>query len=101
MAQPQFAYQQPQGAPEMHQQAVYGQPPPQQQQYQQQPMQIQLIVQNTNDSQYKTAVPIPNLGMGSAPVDCPSCGKRCMTRLEYVVGNTTQYAAYVPLYFSN
>ena len=69
----------------MQPQAVYGQPPPVQ--YQQNGYPPAQPV----DSQYRTAIPIPNLSMGSAPVDCPSCGKRGMTRLEYTVGNTTQY----------
>jgi len=110
-------HQQPPGIPQVYNTVVYGQPQPQQQQFQQQPrgMQSQLVEQNVQDtqyrnfvpltnlgqpmeqqvqeSQYKNAVPLTNLGMGSAPVDCPSCRKRCMTRVEYVIGNTTQYAA--------
>lgn len=40
-------------------------------------------------SQYHTATPLPNLGEGSAPVDCPSCRTRALTRTQYVSGNTT------------
>jgi hypothetical protein len=86
--QPHMTYQQNPGQPQMHQQGSYGMPPPQQQ-YQQQPMQP--MQQGGGGTQFQTAVAIPNLGMGSAPVDCPSCGKRGMTRLEYATGNTTQY----------
>jgi len=84
--QPHMTYQQNPGQPQMHQQGSYGMPPPQQQ-YQQQPMQP--MQQGGGGTHFQTAVAIPNLGMGSAPVDCPSCGKRGMTRLEYATGNTT------------
>ena len=102
MAQLHMAYSQPQGAPQgapQIYQVIYGQAP-QQQQYVQ-PVQSQPVRQITNDSQYQTTVPIPNLGVGNAAVDCPICLKRGMTRTEYVVGNTTQYAASIPQYFSD
>ncbi len=43
-----------------------------------------------NDSQYKTVTPIAALGRSSAPVDCPSCGKRTLTATTFIVGTTTQ-----------
>jgi hypothetical protein len=101
MAQVHMAYPQPQGAPQgapQIYQVIYPQVP-QQQQYQVQPVQSQPVGQN--DSQYQTTVPLPNLGVGSAAVDCPICLRRGMTRTEYVVGNTTQYVAYIPPYFSD
>ncbi|KAL9623426.1 MAG: hypothetical protein Q9160_002319 [Pyrenula sp. 1 TL-2023] len=118
--QPHMAYpQQPGSPPPVHMQQQVplssGSPPPMQQQWsynsgqmgtppaqpqQQPPFQQQqpMAYAPAAGSQYQTAVAIPNLGMGSAPVDCPSCGRRGMTRTEYVVGNTTQY---VPLHFSS
>lgn len=84
--------------PNQQQQQMYGQAPPQQYQggpqSQGQPQQMQGgggagMAQN-DGSQFRTATAIPNLGMGPAPVDCPSCGKRAMTRISYHPGNTTQ-----------
>ncbi|MCJ1267301.1 hypothetical protein MMC22_007186 [Lobaria immixta] len=40
-------------------------------------------------SQYHTSTPIQSLGEGPAPVDCPSCRARALTRTQYVSGNTT------------
>jgi hypothetical protein len=82
---------------QMHQQQqMYGQPPPQQYQGgpapQGQPQHMgggAGTVQN-DGGQFKVATAIPNLGMGPSPVDCPSCGKRGMTRISYHPGNTTQ-----------
>lgn len=39
-------------------------------------------------SQYHTATPLQNLTEGAAPVDCPTCRTRALTRTEYVSGNT-------------
>jgi LITAF-like zinc ribbon domain len=80
------------------QQQMYGQPPPQQYQggpmspgqQQQQPQQAGGAMAPVDGSQFRTATAIPNLGMGPAPVDCPSCGKRGMTIISYHPGNTTQ-----------
>ncbi|KAI4229010.1 MAG: hypothetical protein LQ349_006457 [Xanthoria aureola] len=38
---------------------------------------------------YHTATPIANLGEGAAPVDCPCCHMRALTKTEYHSGNTT------------
>jgi hypothetical protein len=58
-------------------------PPIQQQQY---------IPQQMNPQQtYMNASPLNALTMGSAPVDCPLCGVRAMTRIEFVAGSQTQY----------
>ncbi|KAL8896272.1 MAG: hypothetical protein Q9207_007785 [Kuettlingeria erythrocarpa] len=85
--------QQPMASPPMDQpkQEFYpGQPgtpqhqasmPMQQQQQQQQPM---------PQSGYQTATPLANLGEGAAPVDCPCCHMRALTRPEYHSGNTTK-----------
>lgn len=54
---------------------------PMQQQQQQQPIQ---------QSGYQTATPLANLGEGAAPVDCPCCHMRALTRTEYHSGNTTK-----------
>ena len=39
--------------------------------------------------QYKTATPLQALGQSPAPVDCPVCAGRHMTRIDYAVGGTT------------
>lgn len=41
-------------------------------------------------SQYQTAVPLGSLQKNPAPVDCPSCHHRTMTRVEAHSGNVTQ-----------
>ncbi len=40
--------------------------------------------------QYHTATPIAALGRSSAPLDCPCCGQRSLTSIDFIVGNTTQ-----------
>ena len=40
-------------------------------------------------NQYKNATPLASIGQGPTPVDCPSCGVRAVTRVEYQSGNTT------------
>ena len=39
--------------------------------------------------QYQTATPLQSLGIAPAPVDCPACRTRHMTRIDYTVGGTT------------
>lgn len=41
-------------------------------------------------SRYLQVTPIPSLGRGAAPVDCPVCGMREMTNVSFEVGNSTQ-----------
>jgi len=60
---------------------------PQQQFAGQQPMPQQV----SQKQQYANATPIQSLGRGSAPVDCPACGQRALTRIQYETGNSTQY----------
>ncbi|MCJ1259095.1 hypothetical protein MMC24_006930 [Lignoscripta atroalba] len=59
------------------------------------PVQNQNQNQNQNQEkqqhQYKTVTPLHALGPGTAPVDCPACGQRALTRIDYQSGNTTQY----------
>jgi len=52
---------------------------------------IQVTQQNMPPRQttYRTATPLTALGRYAAPVDCPSCGERAVTRIEYVTGNAT------------
>ncbi|MCJ1312948.1 hypothetical protein MMC25_006624 [Agyrium rufum] len=38
---------------------------------------------------YQNATPLDKLGEQPAPVDCPTCGVRQLTRTEYHSGNTT------------
>jgi len=45
--------------------------------------------QQQAQQRYLNATPIGVLGRGASPVDCPACGKREMTRVTYVTGNTT------------
>jgi LITAF-like zinc ribbon domain len=40
------------------------------------------------------ATPLSGLNMSSAPVDCPMCGVRAVTRITFVAGSQTQYAYY-------
>ena len=66
---------------------------PMQQQQQQMPMhQNTMPMQQPMQQQstYQTAVPLGNLQEAAAPVDCPVCRQRALTRTEYVSGNTTQ-----------
>ena len=56
---------------------------PQQQQQQQQ--QVAQPLQT-----YNTATPLASLQDSPAPVDCPICHTRAMTRVEAMSGNTTQ-----------
>jgi len=39
---------------------------------------------------YQTATPLSGLGRVPAPVDCPVCGQRSMTRISYKIGNINQ-----------
>jgi lipopolysaccharide-induced tumor necrosis factor-alpha factor len=39
---------------------------------------------------YQTVTPLGSLTQGAAPVDCPVCGVREMTKTEFVSGGTTQ-----------
>lgn len=49
-----------------------------------------------NKGNYQMATPLASLQQGPAPVDCPVCGVREMTRTEYVSGGTTQYVERAP-----
>lgn len=43
-----------------------------------------------NGKGYQMATPLANLQQGPAPVDCPVCGVRELTKTEFVSGGTTQ-----------
>lgn len=80
-----------QGAP----QGQYNAPPPGQEQYPpqghyapQQPPQANI---NQGKGNYATAMPISSLQSGPSPVDCPVCGVREVTAVEYHSGMVTQY----------
>lgn len=47
---------------------------------------------------YMASVPLQSLNMGPAPVDCPLCGTRTLTKINYEAGNQTQS---VPLPLKN
>ncbi|KAJ9214258.1 hypothetical protein DTO166G4_4103 [Paecilomyces variotii] len=38
---------------------------------------------------FTTAIPITSLSRNAAPVDCPACGVRSLTKVSYHSGNTT------------
>ena len=71
-------------------QLMYGQPPPQPDQGGPISSEAYTSKSSQQATQYQTATPIPNLGMSPAPVDCPACGKRGMTKISHHAGNTTQ-----------
>ncbi|MCJ1387094.1 hypothetical protein MMC17_010223 [Xylographa soralifera] len=48
-----------------------------------------MMPQQHQQPQYQTATPLASLGPGPTPVDCPACGTRAMTRVQYESGNTT------------
>lgn len=112
--QPQFVQAQPQPQVQYDQQGnvvhtYYQQVPGQQQQYVQAPMQqqpgqpqvqyVQMPAQQVPQqaqgtpaptSTFAYAVPLATLQEGPAPVDCPLCRVRQITRTEYIVGSRTQ-----------
>ncbi|KAK0119984.1 hypothetical protein ONS95_011405 [Cadophora gregata] len=47
----------------------------------------------TSTGKYQMATPLASLQQGPAPVDCPVCGVREMTRTEFVSGGTTHLSA--------
>jgi hypothetical protein len=77
------------------QQAMYaGSPPPQQArgdyiQPDQTGAQPGMPPQQQSGTVYQNATPIANLGRGPAPTDCPACGQRAMTNVQFETGNTT------------
>lgn len=79
----------PQQPQETYQQNAPQQNIPQQQQtaYKQDIPAQNNIAQRNN---YQMATPLASLQQGPAPVDCPVCGVRKMTRTEFVSGGTTQ-----------
>jgi len=86
--QVQMAYP-PQQAP-FNQQGAFPQQPNQQQVFHPQAsMQMPPQQMPGQPRQFQNASAIPNLGMGAAPVDCPTCGQRAMTNISYHAGNTT------------
>jgi hypothetical protein len=50
-----------------------------------------IVVQQVGQAPaFLTATPLAALGRTGAPADCPSCGRRTMTHINFVAGNTTQ-----------
>ncbi|KAG9238964.1 LITAF-like zinc ribbon domain-containing protein [Amylocarpus encephaloides] len=39
--------------------------------------------------QYQNVTPLASLSRSAAPVDCPACGQRAMTKISYLSGNYT------------
>ncbi|MCJ1341653.1 hypothetical protein MMC09_006949 [Bachmanniomyces sp. S44760] len=73
---PQPVYQGQQPGQPMHQGQLPGQPMHQGQQVQ-------------SGQVYQSAIPISALTSNPAPVDCPACRQRALTRIMYHTGNTT------------
>jgi len=48
---------------------------------------------NASKNNYQIATPLASLQQSPAPVDCPVCGVREMTRAEFVSGGTTHLSA--------
>ncbi|KAI9740981.1 MAG: hypothetical protein M1834_002692 [Cirrosporium novae-zelandiae] len=51
--------------------------------------------EGVHDKVYEQAVPLTNLGMAPAPVDCPACRARALTRISHHSGNTTHLWALI------
>ena len=102
MGQPQMQQQQQMGRPPMQQTHSMGTPNEKPQgtlfsQQQQQPgaAAAPKPQQQQNTSMYQNATPLASLGPGAAPVDCPVCKHRAMTRIAPQAGGTTQYVSSV------
>ncbi|TVY39417.1 Lipopolysaccharide-induced tumor necrosis factor-alpha factor-like protein [Lachnellula occidentalis] len=78
---PQQQYFDPKGYPQAQTQQVHPQHP-------QQPQHPQVQGQAPGRT-YQNVTPLPSLGRSPAPVDCPACGQRSMTRITYVAGGYT------------
>jgi len=57
------------------------------------PQQSYQQAQSSKPNVYQNAVPLGALQQGPAPVDCPMCGVRELTRTEFVSGGTTHGVA--------
>jgi hypothetical protein len=86
MASPQYTAEQPQYHTE--QPAMQ---PIQEKNYPQQGLPEQPMAQQPMpENNFASATPLVSLQQGPAPVDCPVCRVRQMTRVEFVSGGTTQ-----------
>ncbi|KAI4124795.1 MAG: hypothetical protein LQ338_004621 [Usnochroma carphineum] len=107
---PQQQYQQ--QYQQQHQQQPMVSPPMDQQKHEYYPSQAatpqhqpsmptqQPVQQPVQQIGYQTATPLQNLQEAAAPVDCPCCRMRALTRTEYHSGNTTNaWAALVCVFF--
>jgi len=90
--QPQQTYQQngPQHSYPQQPQQTFQQNGPQPSYHQQEAPKQGFPQNNASRNNYQTATPLASLQQGPAPVDCPACGVREMTRTEFVSGGTTQ-----------
>ncbi|TVY34863.1 hypothetical protein LOCC1_G007261 [Lachnellula occidentalis] len=88
IAQPQQAYSQDPNA------RGFAQPPPPEGHYaEEQQQQKGVNPPAAPRNNYQMATPLGSLQQGPAPVDCPVCGVREMTRTEFVSGGTTHLSA--------
>ncbi|KAH7346411.1 LITAF-like zinc ribbon domain-containing protein [Rhexocercosporidium sp. MPI-PUGE-AT-0058] len=58
-----------------------------------QSFQVEAMPATSNAGRYQMATPLASLQQGPAPVDCPVCGVREMTRTEFKSGGTTHLSA--------
>ncbi|MCJ1319025.1 hypothetical protein MMC15_004357 [Xylographa vitiligo] len=87
LQQPQQAYQQ-----EMSMNNTQGAMPQGQQMYSNEMKQapgVAMMPPQHQQIQYQSATPLQSIGQGPTPVDCPACGTRALTRVQYEAGNTT------------
>lgn len=70
--------------------------PPQTIPMQQQQPQQYIQQQYQQGQQFLQVTPIQALSRASAPVDCPICGQRKLTSVQYEIGGTTQFVILPP-----
>jgi lipopolysaccharide-induced tumor necrosis factor-alpha factor len=102
---PQMA-QHPQGIPQQPQVVYMQQTPtgmtsptghPQQQQVPMQQIHPQQSQPMAGQRTYQNVTPLASLGRSAAPVDCPACGQRGMTKISHLAGNYAQYVFLLPV----
>jgi hypothetical protein len=97
--------QHPQGIPQQPQVVYMQQTPtgmasptghPQQQQVPMQQIHPQQSQPMAGQRTYQNVTPLASLGRSAAPVDCPACGQRGMTKISHLAGNYAQYVFLLP-----
>lgn len=85
---PQYSVTDPGNYNDLHKPTPTTQPPP-----------TTLPPVQTQPSPFKVAIPLPSLSRGPAPVDCPICHDRALTRCEYEAGGFTHLLGIVMCLF--